>query len=231
MKILAIEGSATVASVAICEDDVVIAEYTLNYKKTHSQTLMPMIDDVMRMTETKPEDIELIAVAKGPGSFTGLRIVAATAKGFAMAIDKPIVGVPTIDAMAMGYMDSDKLICPMLDARRGNVYSGIYEFENRNQKVLMNTDLIIVEELLDKLNDIGREVIFVGDCLENVKELIKGKLNVDYTIAPELNNLPRASFVARLGKLYFEECKSIVAQDFLPDYFRESQAERELKNK
>ena len=106
MRILAIESSAVTASVAILTDDVLTAEYTVNYKKTHSQTLLPMIDEICKMTETEPESFDLIAVSQGPGSFTGLRIGAATGKGIALALDKKMVAVPTLKAMAYNVSPS-----------------------------------------------------------------------------------------------------------------------------
>ena len=118
MRILAIESSAVTASVAILTDDVLTAEYTVNYKKTHSQTLLPMIDEICKMTETEPESFDLIAVSQGPGSFTGLRIGAATGKGMALALDKKMAAVPTLKAMAYNVSKTDCLICPVMDARR-----------------------------------------------------------------------------------------------------------------
>ena len=118
MKILALDSSGLVASAAVVEDDITIAEYTINYKKTHSQTLLPMLDELRRMTELDLHTIDAIAVAAGPGSFTGLRIGSATAKGLGFALDIPIIPVPTVDALAYNLYGSDKLICPLMDARR-----------------------------------------------------------------------------------------------------------------
>ena len=101
MKILAVDSSGLVASVAIVEDDTLVAEYTINYKKTHSQTLLPMLDEIVKMTETDLQSVDAIAVAKGPGSFTGLRIGAATVKGLALTLDKPVIGIPTVEGLAM----------------------------------------------------------------------------------------------------------------------------------
>ena len=124
MKILALDSSGLVASAAVMEDDILLAEYTVNYKKTHSQTLLPMLDAIVSMVELDLNTIDAIALAAGPGSFTGLRIGAATAKGLGLALDKPIVAVPTVDALAYNLYDTDKLICPMMDARRQQVYTG-----------------------------------------------------------------------------------------------------------
>ena len=128
MKILAIDSSGLVAGVAVAEGDTLLAEYTTNYKKTHSQTLLPMLDEVKRMIELDLSSIDAIAVAAGPGSFTGLRIGSATAKGLGLALDKPLIGVPTVDALAMNLYGAGGYICPIMDARRNQVYTGIYAF-------------------------------------------------------------------------------------------------------
>ena len=129
MRILAMDSSGLVASVAVVEDgpvgEVTVAEYTVNYKKTHSQTLLPMLDDVAKMIELDLDTIDAIAVAAGPGSFTGLRIGSATAKGLGLALKKPLIHVPTLHGLAYNLCGSDKLVCPIMDARRGQVYTGI----------------------------------------------------------------------------------------------------------
>ena len=112
MKLLVLDSSGLVASVAIMEDDTLIGEYTINHKKTHSQTLLPMLDEVVKMTETNLDEIDAIAIAKGPGSFTGLRIGSATAKGLGLALNKPIVAVPTVDAIAYNLYETKGYICP-----------------------------------------------------------------------------------------------------------------------
>ena len=129
MKILGLDSSGIVASVAVVEDDTMIAEYSVNYKKTHSQTLLPMLDEVVKMTELDLNTIDAIAVAGGPGSFTGLRIGSATAKGLGLALEKPLISVPTVEALAFNLYDVQGLICPIMDARRNQVYTGIYRFE------------------------------------------------------------------------------------------------------
>ncbi len=114
MKILAIDSSGLVASAALIADGVLVAEYTVDYKKTHSQTLLPMVDEILRMTEQDLEGIDAVAVSGGPGSFTGLRIGAATAKGLGLALEKPVIGVPTVDALAYNLYGTERLICPMM---------------------------------------------------------------------------------------------------------------------
>ena len=136
MKILAFDSSGLVASVAILEEEQLIAEYTLNYKKTHSQTLLPMLDEIVKMTELDLNEIDAIAVAAGPGSFTGLRIGSATVKGLGLALNKPIVSVPTLEGIAYNLYGTDALICPMMDARRKQVYTGLYEFNGKKFQII-----------------------------------------------------------------------------------------------
>ena len=130
MRILGIESSSLVASVAIVTDGVVTGEYTMNYKKTHSQTLLPMLDELTRMLDLELDTIDAVAVSGGPGSFTGLRIGSATAKGLGLALKKPLIHVPTLDAMAYNLWGSDALICPIMDARRNQVYTGVYQVKS-----------------------------------------------------------------------------------------------------
>ena len=131
MRVLAIDSSGMTASVAVVEDDRTIAEYTMDYKKTHSQTLLPMIDEMSKMIELDLSTIDAIAVAGGPGSFTGLRIGSATAKGLGLALNKPLINVPTVDALAYEIYGCEDIICPIMDARRKQVYTGIYSFSKK----------------------------------------------------------------------------------------------------
>ena len=176
MKILALDSSGLVASAAIVEDDVLIAEYTTDYKKTHSQTLLPMLDEIRQMIDLDLHTIDAIAISAGPGSFTGLRIGAATAKGLGLALDLPLVEVPTLEGLAFNLWGTDKLVCPIMDARRNQVYTGIYEFQGNTLKVLEDQMAVPVEEVLEKLNQTGREVILAGDGVPVYLELIKKNL-------------------------------------------------------
>lgn len=125
MKLLALDNSGLVASVAILEDENLLAEYTVNYKKTHSQTLLPMLDTIAQMIELDLNTIDAIAIASGPGSFTGLKIGSATAKGLGLALGKPLIEVPTVEALAYNIYDSDKIVCPMMD---GPPFPGLYRY-------------------------------------------------------------------------------------------------------
>lgn len=231
MKILAIDSSSLVASVAVVEDDIMVAEYTINHKKTHSQTLLPMIDEISKMAEIDLSSVDAIAVSGGPGSFTGLRIGSATAKGLGMVWNKPLVHVPTVDAMAYNLYGTDKLICPMMDARRNQTYTGIYEFVDDEFKIVVEQCAISVDELIDKINELGREVIFLGDGVPVFKNSLDEKLNVTHSYAPAHMNRQRAGAVAVLGGKYYAGGKYETAAEHEPNYLRQSQAEREAKEK
>lgn len=230
MKILAIESSAMVASVAILDENTVLAEYTINHKKTHSQTLLSMIDEIVTMSEVELESLDAIAVSGGPGSFTGLRIGSATAKGLGLALDKPLINVPTVDAMAYNFAGSNCVVCPMMDARRQQVYTGIYEC-GHTFKILKKQDVVMIQDLVEQLNELGREVVLSGDGVPVNMKYIEENLKVPYRISPVHQNRNRAASVAALALDYYREGKMENAREHLPDYLRPSQAERELQEK
>ena len=230
MRILGIESSSLVASAAVVENEVTLAEYTVNYKKTHSQTLLPMIDEMMRLLDMEPSAVDAIAVSGGPGSFTGLRIGSATAKGLGLALKKPLIHVPTLDAMAYGLFGASGLICPMMDARRQQVYTGIYRFEERFE-IVMEQSALAVADLAERLNALGERVIFLGDGVPVYEKQLVETLTVPYCFAPAHVNRQRAASVAALGAVYFAEGKTETAAEHKPDYLRKSQAEREREEK
>ena len=230
MRILALDSSGLVATVAIVEDEQTVAEYTVNYKKTHSQTLLPMLDEIVKMTEFDLNTIDAIAVAGGPGSFTGLRIGSATAKGLGLALDKPLIHVPTVDGMAYNLFGCKGLICPIMDARRNQVYTGIYRFENQFA-VVEEQMALSVEELIGKLNQYGEKVTFLGDGVPVYKTLLEEGLNIEYAFAPAHTNRQSAAAVGALGMQYLAEGKLESAKEHQPDYLRVSQAERERAEK
>ena len=231
MKILAIDSSGLVATVAILEDDELIAEYTVNYKKTHSETLLPMLDEISKMTDLDLKSIDMIAVSKGPGSFTGLRIGSATVKGLAYALNVPVVSVPTVDALSMNLWGTDKLVCPIMDARRNQVYTGLYDFIGDRHHVVMEQTAMGIEELIDMINQKKWSVVFLGDGVPVYKDVIEEKLKVSHLYAPANMNRQRA---ASLGVLAFEYIKKGIvetADEHKPEYLRLSQAEREKAEK
>jgi tRNA threonylcarbamoyl adenosine modification protein YeaZ len=248
MLILGIESASLVASAALVQDGTLLAEYTLNSKKTHSQTLLPMIQEITRAVglEERLEELDGIAIAKGPGSFTGLRIGSATAKGLAMTLEKPILAVPTLDAMAFQLYGISGLVCPIMDARRMQVYTGIYRFaggqggsipsevtvdEHTSMHTLMEQTAMSVEELIGRLNALGEMVTFLGDGCPVYKEQLLTGLTVPVRFAPSFASRQRAAAVAELGAIYLREGITETALDHKPDYLRKSQAERERDEK
>lgn len=237
MRILAIESSGLVAGIAVVEDDwtgeETIAEYTINYKKTHSQTLLPMLDETVKMLELDLKSIDAVAVSGGPGSFTGLRIGSATAKGLGLALDKPLIHIPTLHGLAYNLCGTDSIVCPIMDARRGQVYTGIFEFHDNSLVVLEEQMAVSIEELGEKLCGYDRKVIFLGDGVPVFKERLTENIMAGRRIsfAPANMNRQRAASVGALALQYYREGKMESAADHRPDYLRMSQAERERKEK
>lgn len=250
MKILAIDSSGLVASAAVLEFGempIMTAEYTVNFKKTHSQTLIPMLDEIKRMIDLDLETIDAIAIAAGPGSFTGLRIGSATVKGLGLALNKPIISVPTVDALAFNLCGTDKLICPIMDARRGQVYTGLYTFSGNDYQVVREQCAVMIDEIVEEINCLGRETIFLGDGVPVFEEHLREIMKVPYLFAPPHMGRQRAGAVGVLAYKYYlketcekdkvkneeaEQARHIqTATEHKPDYLRLSQAERELAEK
>ena len=235
MKILGLDSSGIVASVALVEDDVLLAEYTVNYKKTHSQTLLPMLDELVRMTELDLNTVDAIAVAAGPGSFTGLRIGSATAKGLGLALDKPLIAVPTVEALAYNLYDTTGLICPIMDARRSQVYTGIYQYETHKLTTVQEQMAVPITELLEQLGELKKHVTFLGDGVPVFRDVIARTMKMAYSFAPAHLNKQRAGAVAALGTRCYEDYltggplgnRVQTAREHTPEYLRMSQAERE----
>ncbi|HHT97980.1 MAG TPA: tRNA (adenosine(37)-N6)-threonylcarbamoyltransferase complex dimerization subunit type 1 TsaB [Clostridiales bacterium] len=231
MKILALDSSGLVASVALVTEDELLAEYTVNYKKTHSQTLLPMLGEIVTMIGLDLSEIDAIAVSSGPGSFTGLRIGSATAKGLGYALDKPIISVPTLDALAYNLYGTDKIICPIMDARRKQVYTGLYEFNNNDFKVVMKSSITGIMDIIKEINNINKEVIFIGDAVPIYKEMIKDNIKPSFSFSPSHLSRQRAGAVGALSIDYYKNNKTETSFEHAPVYLRLSQAERELKEK
>ncbi len=227
MKILGLDSSGLVASVAVICDDSLLGEYTINYKKTHSQTLLPMLHEVAEMTELDLNTIDAIAIAGGPGSFTGLRIGSATAKGLGLALNKPIVSVPTVEALAYNLAGHRDLVCPLMDARRNQAYTGLYAFDGNALQVRRQQCAVGIDEIVSDINAQNAPVVFLGDGVPVFAGYIKEHCAVPYSYAPPHLNKQRAGAVAALGMLYFSQGKYERAEDHKPEYLRLSQAERE----
>ncbi|MBR6328657.1 MAG: tRNA (adenosine(37)-N6)-threonylcarbamoyltransferase complex dimerization subunit type 1 TsaB [Lachnospiraceae bacterium] len=221
MKILAIDSSGLVASAALVEDEILKAEYSVNNRLTHSQTLMVMVDEVMRMAEWKMTDLDLVAAAMGPGSFTGLRIGVGAAKGFAHALNLPVAPVSTLDAMAYGVFGYSGVICPMLDARRSQVYTGLYSFsDDASLQVLKEPCAVPIEEIAEEINRLGRRVMLTGDGVPVYREALLELIKTDIVIAPAHVNRQRAGAVGALACRMAAEGKLVSAAEFVPEYLR-----------
>lgn len=234
MKIIAIDSSGLTASVAVLEEEQILAEYSVNYKKTHSQTLVPMLDELKQMIELDLNTIDAIAIAKGPGSFTGLRIGSATAKGLGLALDKPIIPVGTLYGLAMNAWNYSGLICPIMDARRDQVYTGIFKFERGRLVTLLDQCPMDIAEVCSELCNMEKNegdektpILFLGDGVPVYRNRIDELMTVPYKYAPAHMNRQRAS---ALGVLAFEYYKQGLVESpatHKPEYLRKSQAERE----
>ena len=239
MKILAMDSSGLVASVALICEGIMVAEYTTNFKKTHSQTLLPMIDEIVKMTGISLEEIDAIAVAAGPGSFTGLRIGSSTAKGLGLALKKPIIPVPTVEGIAYNLFGVNKLVCPIMDARRNQVYTGLYTFDKDEMKIIRDQKAVSIGEIVEEINSLNleeynifcEEVVFLGDGVPVFKEFIKENCKIPVSFAPAHMAMQRAGAVAIRAEYYYNQGKIETAADHKPDYLRLSQAEREFQEK
>ena len=231
MKILALDSSGLVASVALLENDNLVAEFTVNNKKTHSQTLLPMLDEVVKAAGIELDTVDAIAIAAGPGSFTGLRIGAATVKGLSLALDKPIIPVPTLEGLAYNFWGSDRLICPIMDARRNQVYTGVYEMREGQMVEVMDQCAMDIHDLLKELSQYPVKVHFLGDGVPVYEEIIREEIVNEYSFAPAHMSRQRAAAVAALGALYYHQGRVETAAEHRPVYLRKSQAEREREER
>lgn len=226
MKILAIDTSGQNCSVAIIDEEKVICDFNLSIGTTHSETLLPMIDEVCKTSKIDLSEIDVLSCGIGPGSFTGLRIGIATIKGFALAQNKNVIGVPTLDALAYNIANFDGLICSVLDARNNNVYAGIYKYEN--DKVILQDDYITedLDTLIDILKSKNEKVMFVGDGAVSFKEKFREVLKEKALFAPlHLNNQLSSSVAkAALDRALVNDFDN--ADTLNPMYLKKSQAER-----
>ena len=228
MRILSIETSANVASTAVTEDSTLIAEYTVNNKKTHSETLMPMIDTVLKNAQLDIGDIDLIAVSQGPGSFTGLRIGLSTAKGIAHAANIPLVGISTLKSIAYNMPYSEYIIAPVMDARRAQGYNALYEWKEGELVQIKAPRAISLEELLSELGSMDKKAVFAGDGVFVHRDTIIKGLGDRAVFAPSSALIQKASALADIAKKEFENGNAKNCYELTPVYLRKSQAEREF---
>ncbi len=222
MNILGIDTSGMISSCCVMEDGKIVGEFNVNQKRTHSETLVPMIEELLNKLGLTPEEIDYYAVGMGPGSFTGLRIGMTVAKTLAMVFNKNIIGISTLEAIATGVFTESKIV-PLIDARGGRVYYGIYQWKNKNVKQLAKDDLIYFEDLVQDLRNSGERYIFVGD-VECFKDEI---LENDYLYIENMNS----NIASNICKIAYKK-RDLANKDFLdlkPEYIRKSQAQRDLE--
>lgn len=230
MKILAIESSAGPASVCIADDDKILYESYSNVGLTHSRTIMPMVEQALKLTSMTVNDMDALAVANGPGSFTGVRIGVSAVKGMALGADKECIGVSTLEAMAYNLVYCDCTVCAVMDARCAQVYCGIFSVKNGEVSRLAPDEAISIADLKEKLCEISGDIYLVGDgaslCFAQFSELSNVKL-----AAPQLR-FQRASGVALCAQRAIKNgTKAVDAGELDVVYLRLPQAERELKKK
>lgn len=224
MPILAIETATLVSSVALATEDKLLAEITLQTKKTHSELLMPHIAKILAMAGAKKADLKAIAVSIGPGSFTGLRIGLATAKALAYALKIPIVGVPTMEALAYGSLVPGSILAPMLDAQKGNVYQAAFQWQDGKLKEVMPVAVMDIHEALQKLAEYQAPVLTMGEAAVLHQEKIRAVGKNLHIAAPHVI-IQRAASVAGLGHILLKEGATQDLMALEPVYIRRSEAE------
>jgi tRNA threonylcarbamoyladenosine biosynthesis protein TsaB len=220
MRILGIETSTMTGSVALMDEERLIAEYTLNLRETHTSRLMPTIDRVIKDASLISKDLDGIAVSLGPGSFTGLRIGIATAKGLAQGLNIPIVGIPTLDGLAFNLFNCKDLISPILDARKGEVYTALYKNGKRLTKYMACKPDRLLEKLRFRIQDPGSRIVFLGDGVEVYGDLIKKRLGRKAVFIPKARRLPSAASIAELGLERLRRSKKTELLTLKPIYVR-----------
>ena len=224
MNILGIETSSMVASIAVLCEEKLMAEYTVNNKKTHSEKMMGVLNKALEDSGIGFKDIDAIAVAKGPGSFTGIRIGMASAQGMAHALGIPMIGVNTLDGLAYNLLESSSLLCPVIDAQRGDVYTSLYRWEGEELVQLWNYEIISSEQLIEKLNSLEDKVKILGDGVPVLAKVLGAQFG-SITPAHPVARMPRASCVAAIGLRQYALGKVGDCFSVKPFYIRKSNAE------
>lgn len=224
MKILSVDSSAIVASVALSDDGRLLAEYTLNNKNTHSETLLPMIESLLSFFSMSADDVDLFAVSTGPGSFTGVRIGTATVKGLAFAKGKPCVGVSTLEAIAYNLRFHKGIVCPVMNARRSQVYTAIFRSDGEKLERLTDDLAISISELDTMLAEYNEEIVLAGDGYDICE---KGFAATSVRPVPERLRHQSAFSVAEAALDAYKSGKYCSDAELGVEYLRPSQAERE----
>ena len=226
MLILAFESSAKSASVALVKDGELLSQYSQCSALTHSRTLLPMAEDMLKNAEIKLSEVDLIAVAHGPGSFTGIRIGVSTVKGLSWAADKPCVGVSTLEAMAWHGLMAGGYVCPVMDARRQQVYNALFKIEDGKPQRITDDRPIALAQLADEVRSLNAPVLLVGDGAALTEKFFR-ETSVPCRIAPENLRWQSAWGVAMAAS----DKQPGTSETLLPVYLRLSQAERERQER
>ena len=223
MKILAIDSTANTSTVAVLEDDKLLSVYTANIKNTHSETLLPMVKSVLETLRLSVDEIDAFAVSEGPGSFTGVRIGVATVKGLAFGRDKMCVGVSTIEALARNLEGAKGIVCPIMNARRGQVYTGAF----LNGVRILDDQCMLLCDLIPFLEKYGVPIHFVGDGYS----LIEGMGNPLFQVTPEQLRYQSAYSVGRAAYEKLLRDEFTTDSELRVEYLRKAQAEREREER
>jgi len=226
MLILGIDTTTLVGSIGLAEEKRVLGEYTLNIQKTHSQRLLPALNRLLEDLGRTVQEVDLISVSQGPGSFTGVRIGVTTAKTLAQALEKPVVGVCSLDVLASNLTNVCGLICPILDARKQEVYTSLYQADGRgNLRQVLDYSALGLEQLLAIIGEWGQGVYFLGDAVPVYAEKLQSILQERYLPVPPNLLLPRGSSVAWLGLKEWKKGSQTNFEELQPFYLRRSEAE------
>lgn len=227
--ILAVDTSAKSVSCALVRDGRVLASFFSNTGLTHSQTLLPMVEDLLRVADVTVEGLDAMAVNAGPGSFTGVRIGVAAVKGLAFTSDRPCVAVSTLESMAMNVpLNPGVAVCGVMDARCQQVYTALFTVDESGTLIrLWDDEAISIADLGEQLKKVGKEIVLVGDGSELCYDTLKGVVN-GLTLAPASVRLQNAVGTALVAERLYEQGVTVTAEELLPTYLRLPQAEREL---
>ena len=226
--ILTVDSSTNIASVSLTHDGEILYSHFINGGKTHSQKLMPMIDECFKKTGNSPKNTDAFAAIAGPGSFTGLRIGIAAIQGLAYASKKPCISISALDAMACGAKPFDGLIAPLIDARNAQAYSSVYDGNNSLKKV-MEDSAGSVEKLAKAMSSLNQNVLFLGDGAYKNKELILTILGERAFFLNEKESYTTSNGAALLAQLYYDTHKTVDPKDLIPYYFRDTSAKKKFK--
>jgi len=227
--ILAVETSGRCGSVALVTANKCLAEYSLNTKLTHSRRLLLVIDELLKKAELKLTDLTTLAVSIGPGSFTGLRIGLSTLKGLALATELPMIGIPTLEALAFQLPFADKPICPIIDARKKEVFAAMYQWQDNTILEKLSEDLAILP--LDLVDRISGPTIFIGDGIETYGDFLKEKLGEKALFAPSEMCYARAASIGHLALKKCQKADFLHTETSAPVYVRPSEAEINFNKK